>query len=494
MGQATDWLRGMSRLYPDRIAVVDGETGERWSYGELEQRAVQMAHQLRFLGISQGDRVALLSPNHIGYFELLFACGKIGAILVPLNTRLSIKEWTGILEDSTPKLLAYHSLFAKEVDQFSIEKSICMDQERNLSNCEKELLTDSPQMEDPWVILYTGGTTGKPKGVILSHRAIFWNAINTIVSWRLSSEDITLTYLPLFHTGGLNALSIPILHAGGTVILAQKFDAEKAIDLLADEGCTISLMVPTMYHQLIQSPRFQTTEFPKMREFLSGGASCPEAVYQAFAEKGIPFREGYGLTEAGPNNFYIEPEMARQKCGSVGRPMVYTEVKIAAADGSEQAPGKVGELWIRGGYLFSGYWNNPTATAEALVDGWLRTGDLARQDSDGVYYIVGRKKEMIITGGENVYPLEVERVIGDHPAVQEVSVVGLPDERWGEMIAAAVVLHPEASLTEEELRTYCKSSLGRYKVPKKVWFLDELPKTPVGKIDKRGIIEKYGVG
>lgn len=491
MGQATDWLQGRARLYPDRIAVVDGETGERWSYQELEQRAVHRAFLLRSLGIARGDRVALLSPNHICYFDLLFACGKIGAILVPLNTRHSIPEWQGILADCRPKLLVYHPDFAEEVKQLSFTKTL------NIHDCDKMLYNRDDtesfpviQMDDPLVILYTGGTTGKPKGAILSHRCILWNAINTVISWGLSEKDITPTYLPLFHTGGLNALSIPVLYAGGRVVLVQKFIADKAVDLLVKEKCTIALMVPTMYHQLIQSPRFQEEEFPTMREFLSGGASCPEVVYQAFAQKGIPFREGYGLTEAGPNNFYINPHEGKRTPGAVGRPMVHTEVKVANSDGEELPVGEVGELWIRGEYLFEGYWNNPEATADALVDGWLRTGDLVRRDQEGIYYIVGRKKDMIITGGENVYPLEVEQVIGTHPDVHEVSVFGLKDEHWGEIVTAAVVLRPGASLTEEELKAYCRNSLGRYKVPKKICFLEELPKTPVGKIDKKGMIEQ----
>jgi fatty-acyl-CoA synthase len=336
-------------------------------------------------------------------------------------------------------------------------------------------------------MIYTGGTTGQPKGVVLSHRAVFWNAANTVVSWSLTAGDVTPTYMPMFHTGGINALTLPILHAGGTVVLVQDFDAELAIELINRERCTIALLVPTMYHMLIHSPKFAEASFPTMHTFLSGGASCPLPVYRAFEAKGLAFKEGYGLTEAGPNNFYIHPKEAARKRGSVGRPMLYNEVKLADEHGCEVPVGEVGEIWLRGGHVFHSYWNRPDATAEALRDGWLRTGDLGRRDEDGYYYIVGRKKDMIITGGENVYPLEVEHLLRQHPDVSDAAVVGVPDDKWGEAVCAAIVKVEGASLSAEELKVYCSALIGKYKIPKRFAFMEELPKTAVGKIDKNRI-------
>jgi fatty-acyl-CoA synthase len=493
----TDWLESRARLTPNRIAIVDGETDQRWNYWEMYERVSRITKHLHEIGIEKGDRVALLSPNHVCYFDLFFACRNLGAIFVPLNWRLSPYEIEYMLGNCSPKILAFHSQceeLAKEaqvkdflqVDGKEYEKIINTDIGRHSSLSLAEMKED-----DPCTIIYTGGTTGKPKGVVLTIGSIFWNSVNTILSWSLTMHDITLTYLPMFHTGGLNALSLPILHSGGTVVIARDFEVDKTIQLLNQEKCTIVLMVPTMYHMLVQSKRFIEAEFPTMQTFLSGGAPCPHAIYQAFEEKGLQFKEGYGLTEAGPNNFHIEPNHSRIKRGSVGKPMFYNQIKLAGDDGEEVRPGDVGEILIQGGHVFDHYWNNPEATAETIVNGWLHTGDLGTRDSDGDYYIMGRKKDMIITGGENVYPLEVEHLISQHPAVKETAVFGLPDHKWGEMVTAVIVLREGMTLTENELKEHCSGKLGRYKVPKKIVIVDELPKTPVGKIDKKEMQKIY---
>jgi fatty-acyl-CoA synthase len=490
----TDWLEARSRLSPDREAVVEARSGRRFTFRELNDRAWHLASALHHDGIDKGDRVALLAPNDISYLDLLFACGKIGAIFVPLNWRLSAAELNDILRDCEPSILFYHQSLKPLADQTFIKNKldVCSaEYDDSVSGSLPQITPPNVAMQDPWAIIYTGGTTGKPKGVVLSHRSIDGNAINTIVSWNLTSDDVTLTYLPMFHTGGLNALTLPILKIGGKVIIGGQFDADEAIRLLNEEKCTISLMVPTMYHMLIHHPDFEKTEFPSVKTFLSGGASCPHAIYEAFERRGIAFKEGYGLTEAGPNNFFIDPVKAKEKHGSVGKPMMYNMVRVVDEDGHDAAVNETGELWIQGYHLFDHYWNNAEATKEALANNWLHTGDLAKYDEDGDYYILGRKKDMIITGGENVYPLEVENVISEHPAVSEVAVVGLPDDKWGERVAAFIVVKEGQSLTEEELREHCLKSLGKYKVPRTVFFVNELPKTDVGKIDKRKIVEQY---
>ncbi|MBA4495217.1 long-chain fatty acid--CoA ligase [Paenactinomyces guangxiensis] len=495
MSWVVDWLESRARLTPDRIAIVDAQTGKRWSYGQLNHRAIRLASALDAQGVRFGDRVAILSPNHVAYFDLLFACAKTGAIFVPLNWRLSLPELKEIVLDCTPKSILYHSQFKKEVKCLPISFRSSLDElelEYTQTQPKTVQIPVKQKMTDPWMILYTGGTTGKPKGVVITHKAAFWNAMNTQLSWGLTAEDTTPVYLPMFHSGGLNALSLPLLYIGGTIVIGGKFEVEKAIDVIEKERCTIALMVPTMYHLMVQSSHFTASRFPAMRVFLSGGAPCPLSVYQAFAQKGIPFKEGYGLTEAGPNNFQIDPETAATKRGSVGVPMFFNQIQLVSEGQIVNQTGEVGEIWIRGGHLFAYYWNNPEATGDAWVDGWFRTGDLGKRDLDGYYYIVGRKKDMIVTGGENVYPLEVEQVLGDHPDVSEVSVVGLPDDHWGEVVAAVVVACAGKTLTPAQLQAYCATRLGRYKVPKKIYLADELPKTPVGKIDKKGIVQKYG--
>ncbi|MGV3487084.1 MAG: acyl-CoA synthetase [Tuberibacillus sp.] len=494
MNWETDWLEARSRLSPDREAVVDANSNRRFTFEEMNARAWRLAAALKQNGIEKGDRIALLAPNDVGYLDILFACGKIGAVFVPLNWRLSAVELDYILKDCEPSILFYHQNLKALADQTHISSKMDMCSDAY----EAWFIRDWPRLEpaivdvsDPWAIIYTGGTTGKPKGVVLSHLSINGNAVNTILSWNLTGDDVTLTYLPMFHTGGLNALTLPILKIGGKVVIGGQFDAKEAMHLLNEEKCTISLMVPTMYHLLVQHPDFEKTEFPSVKTFLSGGASCPHSIYEAFEKRGIAFKEGYGLTEAGPNNFFIDPKNAKKKHGCVGKPMMYNMVRVVDNDGRDVGVNETGELWIQGYHLFDHYWNNKEATEEALAFNWLHTGDLAKYDEDGDYYILGRKKDMIITGGENVYPLEVENVIGEHPAVSEVAVVGLPDEKWGERVSAVIVLKDGQTLTEEELREHCLKSLGRYKIPRTILFVNELPKTDVGKIDKKKIVSEY---
>ncbi|MFJ7728092.1 long-chain fatty acid--CoA ligase [Neobacillus sp. NPDC097160] len=483
-----DWLENRARLSPNKDAIIDEKTNKAWTFEQLNKRASLTACWLQDKGVKKGDRVALLSPNDISYFDLLFACGKIGAIFVPINWRLSPHEINEILADCTPVLIGIHQQFEairpqlNNISTFFIED---VHYEAQVSYTIKEDILET----DPLAMIYTGGTTGKPKGVVLSHESILWNAINTIVSWSLAEDDVTVNYMPMFHTGGLNALSIPILMIGGTVVIGKPFTGKNAVESLNRYHCTTILLVPTMYHMLIQTDEFQNSDFPSMKIFLSGAAPCPLPIYEAFQKKGLAFKEGYGLTEAGPNNFYIYPEDAQTKRGSVGKPMLFNSIKLIKTGGCETKANEVGELLLKGKHGFSFYWNQEQETRETIKDGWIHTGDLAKRDEQGFYYIVGRKKDMIITGGENVYPLEVEQWLAAHPEIDEVAVLGLPDEKWGEIVAAFIVLKQTYTLSEEELKKYCESKLGRYKIPKQFIRLEELPKTHVGKIDKKKLKE-----
>ncbi|MEC5424362.1 AMP-binding protein [Virgibacillus sp. C22-A2] len=484
-----NWFKSRVNLTPGDIAIIDSCTNNSWTYEQLYRRSEQLADYFVSKGIKKGDRVALLAPNHISYFDFLFASMKIGAIFVPLNWRLADAELDYIIKDCEPKIIGIDLSFKDKIDEISTSiDTTVIDTNNYISNLQSRISGINAEIKetDPLAIIYTGGTTGKPKGVVLSNRSILWNALNTITSWGLSNEDTTLTCLPMFHTGGLNVLSLPILLVGGKVVISN-FDAEKAVNDLITYKCTVVLFVPTMYHMIIQTEVFQKSNFPDMKVFVSGGAPCPHKIYRAFSEKGIPFREGYGLTEAGPNNFYIDPEDTFVKLGSVGKPMLFNEIKIITDNGVEADSDVVGELLLRGNHSFEFYWNKPIETNETIIDGWVHTGDLAKKDKDGYVYIVGRKKDMIITGGENVYPLEVEHWLESHKDIDEASVIGLPDDKWGEIVAAFIVLKNE--MNESELESYCKKKLTRYKVPKVFYVLDELPKTHVGKINKKSLKE-----
>ncbi|MGE6260244.1 acyl-CoA synthetase [Heyndrickxia sporothermodurans] len=481
-----DWLTKRASLSRDKIALIDIESEKNLTYKVLNEHVNRWRIILLSKGIDKGDCVAAIAQNQVELIEIMFACGKIGAIFVPLNWRLSIYELKYIIDDCSPKILLYNEKFVEQVQDLNVNHaySLSLFHHQNDKDhfCSKEI-----DDEDPWLIIYTGGTTGKPKGVVLTHQSINWNALNTIISWGLTGEETTLTYMPLFHTGGINALSLPILLNGGTVVIGNHFGAKEALYYLKKYKCTIALFVPTMYHMMQQTEEFEKLEFPEMKVFLSGGAPCPLSIYQHFAKKGLPFKEGYGLTEAGPNNFFITPKEASIKKGSIGRPMIFNDIKLLKLNGEEAKASEVGEILIKGKHSFKEYWNNPAATAETLIAGWIYTGDLAIMDDDGYYYIVGRKNDMIISGGENVYPLEIEQWLCEHSQIDEAAVIGVSDEKWGEKVTAFITLTNNHLLTEEDLKAYCLTKLASYKVPKSFIILKELPKTHVGKIDKKSL-------
>ncbi|WAA08758.1 acyl-CoA synthetase [Fervidibacillus albus] len=483
-----DWITKRAELSGEKTAIIDIFYNRKLSYKQLDIQVNRWANIFRAYQIKKGDRVAVIAPNQAELFEIMFACGKIGAIFVPLNWRLSEEELKYILADSSPSLIVFNERYDDRVKTLAIDTIPLL----SISNPPNVEITnwkwDDHKEEEPWLIIYTGGTTGLPKGVVLSYRAVTWNAINTVVSWGLTEDEITLNYMPMFHSGGINALSIPILFNGGTVVIGDQFNPVEALKNLNRYQCTIALFVPTMYHMMQQTEEFEKLDFPSMKAFVSGGAPCPFSIYDKFAAKGLPFREGYGLTEAGPNNFYISPKEAMEKRGSVGKPMMFNDVKIVDEQGKEILNNGVGELLIRGKHLFTKYWNKDQTTAETLKNGWLHTGDFAKRDEEGYFYIVGRKKDVIITGGENVYPLEIEQWLLQHEAIDEVAVVGIPDEKWGERIVAFVSLKG-TDLSENELKDYCEKKLAKFKVPKAFVSVDQLPKTPVGKIDKKALMD-----
>ena len=492
MERITDWLQKRSMISPEHVALMNAATDEMINYRTLDERASKWARYMHENGIMKGDRVVFIARNHTVCFELLFACGKIGAVFVPINWRLSATEIGSITENCTPKLLLYKKEFkALVTDLPQSFGKLCIDDVTQEVYSRERGVYPIPflTLADPWIMIYTGGTTGSPKGVVLSHQSVTANALNTVVSWNLTHEDCTLTYLPTFHTGGLNALSVPLLMVGGKVVIGERFDPEEAVQDLNRYGCSIVLLVPTMYHLLMDREDFKCTPFPKMKVFLSGGAPCPGKVYDFFKEKKIAFKEGYGLTEAGPNNFYIDP--TRMKKGSVGKAMMFNQVKVVDERGNPVGQGEVGELLLGGDHLFKEYWQNPEQTQRVLKDGWLHTGDLAKYDGDEDYYIVGRKKDMIISGGENIFPLELEHWLSEHPEISECAVIGLPHEKWGEVVTAFISMKSGATLTIEEVKAYCLKKFGKYKIPKDYHVMDELPKTDVGKVNKQALTNLF---
>jgi len=480
------WLDAHARLRPDHPAVVDRAHGRTYTYRELRDAAMRQAASLLRLGLEPGDRVAVLSANRIEMLELLFGCARIGTIMVPMNFRLTEPELERILEDCTPSLLLVEAgrNVKTEVARLPIEGLSPASQDANV-------IAPLPDPEDPLLILYTGGTTGVPKGALLSQKTIQWNAWNTISGWSLSPSDVAPIFTPFFHTGGLNVLATPLLCLGATIVLPEgaSFDPAVAAQVIEEERCTHVFMVPTMFQMLRDSDAFDADRFRTVKAFISGGAPCPAALFEAYWAQGLSLRQGYGLTEAGPNTFGASTEDACRRPGTVGTPLPHVRLRLERADGGEAEVGEVGELLIAGPHVTPGYWQRPVETAAVLSNGWLRTGDLARRDAEGFYYIAGRSKEMFISGGENVFPAEVEEVLTSHPEVVEAAVVGVPDAHWGEVGRAFVVARTEGLLDSESLIRYCQGRLARYKTPKEVCVVAALPRSATGKVLKRLLIE-----
>ena len=504
-----DWLHRRALLSPNKVAIIDVVDGNREiTYHQWNRRVNQLANFLSAeLGIEKGDRISIYSMNRLEYLDTLFACNKLGAILQVVNWRLTVKELEALINQATPKLLVYSPDWAEQANALrtslaSVESYLSFDEAAKepdfswsavRSSCSKDQpLPVELDWEDPWVICYTGGTTGLPKGAILNYRSMTWNSINTVMSWGISPDDVVPHFMPMFHTGGLSVMMLPLIHIGGTTILSPGFDVDQLFDQIENMGVTFFFGVPTMLLAIIQHPRWDSVDLTNVRLVMAGGGNCPSVVYEAFWEKGVEFKEGYGLTEAGPNTFWLPKEMAMEKIGSVGRPLFHIDVKLMDDHNREVGINQVGHLYVRGPHVFGGYWNQPEATQEVFKEGWLYTGDLAKVDEDGCYYIVGRSKDMIKSGGENIYPAEVEDVLHGHEHIAEAAIIPVPDEKWGEVGRAIVMLKPNTTLTESELIEWLRYRMAHFKVPKSVVFVNALPKTGADKVDKIALSEKFG--
>ncbi|WIG58421.1 MAG: Long-chain-fatty-acid--CoA ligase [Ktedonobacterales bacterium] len=500
-----EWLVRREQLTPDKIGIVDVATGARLTYRTLNLRARALAALLaERYGIRQGDRVAMLAANSPEYLDAFFACALLGAIFVPLNWRLTPPELATILTDCEPRLLlhdaAYHQLAeaARGALPVSAQPPLLY-AAGAFPGAHAELAARARPFacadgEEIALILYTSGTTGIPKGAMLSHRMLTWNAINTQVSWGLAETDITPTFAPFFHAGGLNVLTTPLYHCGGTVVLLPSAVPDVVLRAIAVEHCTIVFAVPTVFQSLMEHPTFATTDFSSVRFCVTGGSSCPLPLIERYAARGLVFRQGYGLTEVGVNCFSLAPEDAVRKAGSVGRPVFHSWARIVDDAGRDVAPGAVGELALAGPHVCSGYWRRPEATAEVFRDGWWHTGDLVTRDDEGYYAIVGRKKDMYISGGENVYPAEVEGLLATHPGIAEAAIIAQPDAKWGEVGVAVVVPRVPGSLGAEDVLAFCDGKLARYKLPRRVVFSDALPRNAMGKVIKADLRARYIAG
>ena len=477
----TYWIRKRAYITPDRVALGK-EKIEKFTYQELLLEINRVSSFLHHrLLLRKGDRIAILSQNRVEYFITYFAVAQLGLIVVPLNIRLSASELAYQIEDSGAKAILYEKELEPLYNQLnhlvSFESANIFEESYSTFNAESDQNDfEENSQDDPYIICYTSGTTGKPKGAVLTQENMFWNALNNQYALDITSSDKCLVILPLFHIGGIGLFAFPTFLAGGTVIVPGKFQPKQVLKLIEDLKVTVMMGVPTIFNALSSEESFGKTDFKSVRVFCSGGAPCPIELIRAYHEQGVPLYQGFGMTETSPTVFMLSQEDYQRKIGSIGKPVMFCDIDLVDENGTPVKQGEVGELIIKGGNVFKEYWGLPDKTAEAIKGGWFYTGDLAYKDEEGFIYIAGRKKDMIISGGENIYPLEVEQVIGEMNGINEVAVIGIQDDKWGEVPIAIVSLKDNHSLTEEEIHNYCSSKLAKYKVPKRVVFLDELPK------------------
>lgn len=509
-----DYL-GRREIYsPNTMAIIDvGKSPElRLTYKEWNRRVNRLANWFKdTVGVGYRDRVAILAQDGIEHLDLFHACSKLGAIHTALNPRLHWKELVAILEDTQPKAIIYSDKFKANLEE--VKKAISgtaheiifyihvdgdglegsLEYEKAFqSSLDTPVTYEKLDKEDIACLLFTGGTTGLPKGAQISHRQICWNVLNT-VTHDLNHDDIYLCVFPLFHAGGLFAYVSSQVVFGNTTILTKQFDPVQVLDLIEREQVTVFAAVPTMYQMLTQAPNFKTADMSSLRFCTSGGAPLPVPLVEHYTkEKNTRFKQGFGMTEYGPGLFALPPEDAIRKAGSIGRPNFFIDVRVLDENNQPLGSNQPGELVLKGPSGCSGYWNNPEASAAVIdEDGWFHTGDIVEYDDEWYFYVRDRKKDMFISGGENVYPVEIENVLYKHPAVHMCAVIGLPDEKWGEVGKACVVLKSGQTATEEELMRLMNDNLARYKVPKSIFFMDGLPLSSMGKILKRELREQF---
>ena len=501
------WPTRWAENTPDKVVVKYNDLTLTWA--EFNSRINQAAQALQKAGVGKGDRVAVLMANSNVFLEILFATAKLGVILVPLNFRLAAPELKFMVNDSEPSLMIYSPEFnelvgALRADCPSLEKFVCetgggLDGDVAYESWIKDLPSEEPlpdsevTMDDTAVIMYTSGTTGRPKGAMLLHQNMVWNGVNSQIFNAYKGNEVSLCNAPLFHIGALNVSATPLLYAGCKLVVQRFFDPSAALKLIESEKVTLMFGVPVMFQFMMLVPEWQTADISSVEMFVAGGAPCPKDLIEAYQAKGKKFLQGFGMTEAAAGVTLLAPEYALDKIGSAGLPLFHQLLKIVDVKGKQISRGAIGEIVIKGPNVIREYWRLPEETAGSIKGGWLHTGDMGYMDEDGFLYITDRKKDMYISGGENVYPVEVESIMMGFDKIAEVAVIGIPDEKWGETGLAIVVPKAGAELTEEDVLEYCRQNLAGYKRPRKIVFSKEqLPRTATGKLVKKDLKKNYG--
>ena len=498
------WIEKWASVQPDKTAIISEDVP--YSYADLNRRVNKLSHFFLHIGVKKGDRVAVLLHNCKQYAEIFFALSKIGGVLVPLNWRLTLPELEFIIKDSGSNVVIFEDEFMDNADmlrkKMHIDMNIsCAVGEGNNSQAVPSWTMDyetsiasfpefepetswSAGVNDPHVVMYTSGTTGFPKGAMLSHRKTFFNVLNANMFFDLTKNDIAIIGRPLFHSGGLIVEMAPVLYRGGTIIVKKRFRPREILETIQKHRVTILELPATVYNFILEECDIEKYDVSSLKCCFTGGERVPVTLLKTLAEKGLIVSQIYGLTEAS-TLFWLPMEKAREKMGSVGQPIFHGEIRIVDEQGKPVKSGEIGEIIVKGPIVMSGYWKRKDLTDEVIKGGWLYTGDLARVDKEGFVYIVDRKKDMFISGGENVYPAEIEKVLFSHPSILDAAVMGVEDEKWGEVGKAFIVLKDGQTLSPDDIYRYLKDKLAKYKIPKYIEFKETLPKTASGKILKR---------
>lgn len=499
----SEWIDRHAGLTPDKTAIRF--SGRDISYAQFAELLDRLAAALAASGVKRGSCVAYLGLNSPDMLALLFASARLGAMFMPLNWRLAGPEHQQMLEDCPPVLLFVEAPYVAQTDAFRdalgamtlISFGPATDGWISYADFCRRASHPAPidalvDANAPLLICYTSGSTGKPKGVVLTQRALICNAANSADMHDLTADDIILTTLPLFHVGGLNNQTTPALQAGCTVMLHAKFDVDATFDAIEREHVTLTVLVPAQLDMMMAHRRWASADFSGLRMITTGSTIVPRHVIHAVHAKGVPLVQVYGSTETCPIAVYLKAADAQRKIGSTGKAAAHCELRIVDDRGADVEPGATGEILVHGDNVMTGYWNAPQATATTLIDGWFHSGDMGHQDAEGYLYVDGRSKEMIISGGENIYPAEIENLLIESPDIAEASVIGRPDERWGEIVVAVVVPRADSMLTGEQVMKLLEGRIARYKHPKEVVLVSQLPKTALGKIRKEDVRQMIG--